>query len=193
VLEVLDRTRAILVDQGAEVSDVDTDLFEGADQCWQTIEMLLFVDFFGADVERYGDALSADLIRNVEEGRSLTAGAILHALNTRSEIFRRTALLLQDHDVLALPATPIVSVGADVAWPREIAGAELDRYFQWQRLACRVTVTAHPALSVPAGFSADGLPVGLQLVGRHRGELALLCQAAAIEAATGLTTRHPPL
>ena len=66
-------------------------------------------------------------------------------------------------------------------------------YLEWMRSCSRITVTAHPALSLPAGFTPDGLPVGLQLVGRQRGELALLRLAAAIEHATGVGRRAPDL
>jgi amidase len=193
VLRVLADLRAHLLEHGAIVEEVDDDLFADADECWQIIEMLGFLEFGAGDVARHGDAMSPDLVRNVREGRALGAEQIVRGLSLRTEIFRRTARLLRDHDVLALPATPLVSVPAEVRWPREVAGVPCARYFEWQRLACRVTVTAHPALSVPAGFSAGGLPIGLQLVGRHRGELALLKTAAAIEQLTGCGGRRPPL
>jgi amidase len=193
VLRVLADLRARLLAHGAIVQEIDDELFGDADECWQIIEMLGFLEFGAGDVARHGDAMSPDLVRNVEEGRALSAEQIVRGLSLRTEIFRRTAGLLRDHDVLALPATPLVSVPAEVRWPREVAGVPCARYFEWQRLACRVTVTAHPALSVPAGFSAGGLPVGLQLVGRHRGELALLEVAAAIEAVTGCHERRPQL
>ncbi|MGX6448692.1 amidase, partial [Patulibacter sp. S7RM1-6] len=179
VLLVHAALRATLEEHGAIVTAIDEQaFFADADECWQIVEMLGFLDFGREDVARFGDRMGPDLVRNVEEGRALTAERILRGLGLRTEIFRRTNALLVDHDVLALPATPVVAVPADCTWPREVAGTPMGRYFEWQRLACRVTVTAHPALSVPAGFSADGLPVGLQLVGRHRGDLALLRHAA---------------
>jgi amidase len=193
VLRVLAGLRSTLEEHGAIVTELEPDLFDDADECWQIVEMLGFFDFGRADVERFGDRLRPDLVRNVEEGRALTAERILHGMGLRTDIFRKTVALLREHDVLALPATPVVAVPADCPWPTEVAGTTFQRYFEWQRLACRVTVTAHPALSVPAGFSAGGLPVGLQLVGRHRGDLALLRHAAAIDAATGLSARHPTL
>jgi amidase len=66
-------------------------------------------------------------------------------------------------------------------------------YLEWMRSCSRITVTAHPALSLPAGFTPDGLPVGVQLVGRQRGELGLLRLAAAIEQATRVGRRAPEL
>lgn len=191
VIAALEGTLALLAEQGATVETVEPAFLAEADACWQVIEMLGFLEFAGADVAAHRATMRPDLVRNVEEGRALSAEQIVEALGQRTAIFRATEALLERYDVLALPTTPVVSVPADCEWPAEVAGVALDRYFLWQRLACRVTVTAHPALSVPGGFSAAGLPIGLQLVGRHRGDLDLLRHAAAIEAATGFAARHP--
>lgn len=193
VCDVLEETVRLLAGTGALVEEVDDDLFRGADACWETVEMLGFLESTGEAVLADPGAFGHDLVRNVEQGRALTAEQIARALAQRTEIFRRVERLLTDHDVLALPATPLAGVAAETRWPRSVAGVELQRYFEWQRLACRVTVTAHPALSVPGGFTADGLPVGLQLVGRHRGDRELLGHAAAVEALTGFAERRPPL
>jgi len=193
VTRVLDGTLGALAAAGALIEEVEPDLFANADECWQIIEMLGFLEAAGELVAEHRSLLRRDLVVNVDEGRELSAEQIVRGLGLRTEIFRATAKLLSDYDVLALPATPLVSVRAGSTWPTEVDGTHFDRYFEWQRLACRITVTAHPALAVPGGFSADGLPVGLQLVGRHRGELELLGIAAAIEAVTGCAERRPEL
>jgi amidase len=193
VLAVLERLREQLIAAGAEVEEIDADFFADMDDCWQIIEMLGFFEFGAADVAGYGAQMSPDLVANVAEGGRLSAAEIVRGQALRTEIFRRTVTLLECYDLLATAATPVVSVPADVRWPMEVAGTPMGRYFDWQRLACRITVTAHPALSVPAGFSAQGFPVGIQLVGRHRGELALLRHAAAIEALTGVPATAPPV
>jgi amidase len=193
VSKTLASTLAALAGAGAVIDEVEPDLFANADECWEIVEMLGFLEAAGSLVSERRSELRRDLVRNVEQGAALSAAEIVRGLGLRTEIFRATARLLADYDVLALPATPVVSVPAATPFPTEIAGTHLDRYFLWQRLACRVTVTAHPALSVPGGFSAEGLPVGLQLVGRHRGELELLGVTAAIEEATGFAARRPQL
>ena len=193
VSRVLAETIELLAAAGAEVDEIEPTFFEHADECWEIVEMLGFVEAAGKLVDEHRSEVRRDLARNVDQGRALSADQIARGFALRTEIFRGTAALLADYDVLALPTTPLVSVPAATAFPTKIDGTHLDRYFLWQRLACRVVVTAHPALSVPGGFSADGLPVGLQLVGRHRGDLALLNVAAGIEAATGFGERRPEL
>ncbi len=193
VRRVLGETIGLLAAAGAEVDEIEPTFFERADECWEIVEMLGFVEAAGKLVDEHRSEVRRDLARNVDQGRAMSADEIARGLALRTDIFRGTAALLADYDVLALPATPLVSVPAATAFPTEIDGTHLDRYFLWQRLSCRVTVTAHPALSVPGGFAADGMPVGLQLVGPHRGDLELLNVAAAIEAATGFGERRPEL
>lgn len=193
VRRVLAGTIKLLADAGAEVDEIEPTFFERADECWEIVEMLGFVEAAGKLVDEHRSEVRRDLARNVDQGRAMSAEEIARGLALRTDIFRGTAALLADYDVLALPSTPLVSVPAATAFPTEIDGTHLDRYFLWQRLACRVTVTAHPALSVPGGFSADGMPIGLQLVGPHRGDLALLNMAAGIEATTGFGERRPEL
>ncbi len=133
-----------------------------------------------------------DIVRNVEQGRALTAQQLVDAQAARTAIYRRTCALMERYDLLAAPVAPVVPPPVEVPWVAEVAGVRFERYFEWQRCATRIVATAHPALSLPGGFSREGLPVGLQLVGRHRGELELLRHAAAIEAATGHGLRRPP-
>ena len=108
-------------------------------------------------------------------------------------MFERMRSLLERYDALALPVSQVAPFAVEQEWVTEIAGTAMGSYFEWMRSCSRITVTAHPAISLPAGFTPGGLPVGLQLVGRHRGELALLRLAAAIECATGVGRRAPEL
>jgi amidase len=86
-----------------------------------------------------------------------------------------------------------VPFDAGIEFPTEVDGVAMPHYLGWMRACSRLTVSSHPIAAVPAGFTDDGLPVGLQLVGRYRGDRRLLEIAAAWEAATQLTGRRPPL
>ena len=119
-------------------------------------------------------------------GRRRPARARARAVEAMRDFLRR------GHDVLALPVTQVPPFSVDVSRPTAIAGVDMEDYVTWLRSCSRITVTGHPAISVPAGFTADGLPVGLQLVGRHRGERGLLAVARAVERALGAARRPPP-
>lgn len=93
----------------------------------------------------------------------------------------------------AAPATPVAPFPAEVEWVDEIAGRRLSTYTDRMRSCSRVTVAAHPAVSVPCGFTADGLPVRLRLVGRYGDEAGLLAVAAEVVEATGAASRRPAL
>lgn len=191
VRRVIAQFRETLSGLGCEIEDVVLDYGE-VDRCWEIIEMFNFFASCGDDVERYRAQLRHDLVRNVDQGVATTAGELNWALTERTNIFRKTAHLLKRFDLIATPATPVFAPTIDCDWVPEIDGTVFDRYFYWQRCASRITVTAHPAMSIPAGFSDAGLPIGLQLIGPYRGESTMLSQAAGIEAATGFYRRCPP-
>jgi amidase len=96
-------------------------------------------------------------------------------------------------DAVALPVCQVAPFDIALEWPRDVAGRPMQSYIEWMRSCSDITVTGCPAISVPAGFTPDGLPVGLQLVGRHGGDLALLGLAHAFERATRSGDRRPGL
>ena len=92
-----------------------------------------------------------------------------------------------------LPVTQVVPFDVTTPYPTRIGDAAMGTYIDWMRSCSYVTLMANPAMSVPAGFTPEGLPVGLQIVGRHRGEWALLQMAHAFEQATRHGLRRPPV
>jgi amidase len=165
--------------------------FAGADEAWETIETFEF--FLGGRhaVDAGASGFRPDYLCNVEQGRATTATQLADAYERRTRAYRDTAALLERHDVLILPATPVVAPPAELEWVDEVDGSRFDRYFTWQMLANRLTLTAHPVVVTSAGFTPDGLPVGVQVVGRHGREAQLLAVTRAIEEATGWIARAP--
>jgi amidase len=100
---------------------------------------------------------------------------------------------METWDFLATPVNLVPPFDIEQPFVQEIAGVKMESYIDWMRSCYTITATTHPALSVPAGFTDDGLPVGLQLVGRHQGELALLQMGHAFEQATLAGQRRPDL
>lgn len=177
---------------GADVEDVALDL-RGADEAFETLRALGFAQRFGAELDTFRGTVKDTVIWNVEQGLALDGATVARALDRRGEVFRTVAALLERFDVIVAPAAQVVPFDAELEYPAEVAGVAMPHYLGWMRACSRITVSSHPVAAVPAGFTGDGLPVGIQLVGRYRGDRRLLEIAAAWEAATGLTERHPPV
>jgi len=121
---------------------------------------------------------------NIAKGIALTGEQIAAARLQQAEIFSRVRSFLADgrYDVLALPAVQVVPFPVEQEWVTQINGQPMATYIDWMRSCSRITVSLHPAVSVPAGLTGSGLPVGLQLVGRYGDDRRLLEIAAAIMA-----------
>jgi amidase len=100
---------------------------------------------------------------------------------------------LERYEFLVCPVNQLPPFPAELEWPREIAGTRLESYLDWMKSCYYITITSHPAISVPAGFTAEGLPVGLQIVGRYRDDLGVLQLAHAFEQAAPFWKRRPLL
>jgi amidase len=188
VTAVLEKRRATLEALGCIVEDAEPD-FEGADECFEVLRGVTFAGAFKELVHK----VKPTLAENIRFGLSLTPERIAKALELRGAMFTRMRELLVRYDAFAAPVTQVPPFSVDDEYPRSIAGVEMGSYLEWFRSCSRITVTAHPAIAVPAGFTNGGLPIGLQLVGRYRGEAGLLRLAEAFTEATGLVTHTPEL
>jgi amidase len=175
VTAALAPARAQLEALGCIVTDDEPD-FSGADECFEVLRGVKFAAAFAT----IADDVKPTLRANIRFGQQLDATRIGNAIAHRGELFTRMREFLTRYDVLAAPVTQVAPFSVDVEYPTEIAGRPMGSYLEWFRSCSRITVTGHPALAVPAGTTPDGLPIGLQLVGRHRGELALLQLAEAL-------------
>ena len=192
VTAVVEQSRAALMAMGCVVDDVEPDLTD-ADEAFEVLRAVDYAQAFGDLLETHGDELKETVVENTRLGLSLTGDRVARALTLQTETFHRMRSLLEHYDALALPVSQVAPFDVEEEWVREIAGVQMGSYIDWMRSCSRITVTAHPAISVPAGFTPDGLPVGLQLVGRYRDERALLRLAAAFEDATEFGRRWPEL
>ncbi|MDX5359778.1 MAG: amidase [Alphaproteobacteria bacterium] len=131
------------------------------------------------------------LSENIDLGRRLTAEQVYDAQRNRSVLFRAMQTFLEGYDVLACAVVGLKPGPVEEEYPATVAGKPVADYVDWLRFSFLATTTALPAISVPAGFTADGLPVGLQLIGPPRGEAKVLAVAKIIEDAVGLPSRLP--
>ncbi len=133
------------------------------------------------------------LIWNIEKGLALSVKELLASEVTRTEIYRQLEKFFANYDALLLPAAQVPPFPAEQDWVREINGQPMDTYIDWMTVCCAISVTGSPAISVPAGFTDEGLPIGLQIVGKPRRDFELLQLAHAFEQATEYYRRKPNL
>jgi amidase len=189
---VLESRRGVLADLGIELEETEPDL-SGADEVFETYRAWDFELSYGELLDHHRDQLKDTVIWNTERGRALSGPDIGRAAVLRSEIYRRVHDFFTEYEFLLLPVSQVPPFSVDVPYPSEIAGTPMTTYIEWMRTCSRITVTAHPAISVPAGFTEDGLPVGLQIVGRARDDWGVLQLAHAFESATEQWRRRPSL
>ncbi len=183
---------AVCETAGARVEEASPD-FGGADECFRTLRAWQFEATIGRWLDANVESVRPSLYANMLQGRTLTGAQVGRAALLRTELFHRMRLFLEDFDLLVLPVSPVPAFDAELQYPATVAGVEQPDYLGWMRAVCHVSVTGHPALSMPAGFSAAGTPVGVQLVGRHRAERELLGMAKGFEDVTGYASVRPRL
>jgi amidase len=128
----------------------------------------------------------------VESGQKLSAFEVYDASAARTAWYQAVRTFFEKYDYFILPAGQVFPFDANLDWPRSIAGKTMDTYHRWMEVMIPVTMAAAAAIAVPAGFSANGLPMGLQIMGPNHGELALLQLAQAYDEATGWVKKRPP-
>jgi len=194
VAAVLRERRRVLEDLGCIVEDAHPDL-EGADEVFHVLRALGFVQRYAGLLEKHRARIKDTVAWNIEEGLKLDGPRIARALALRSDIYRRMREFMQRHEFLCLPVNQVPPFPASQPYVATINGVKLPNYFAWMKTAYCITVTSHPAISVPAGFTTDPkpLPVGLQIVGRYRDDFGVLQMAHAFEQETRAGERRPAI
>lgn len=190
VTQVIERALPRLADLGCVIEEAHPDLFGGA-EAFDVLRALRFAGEHAAHLRDHRAQLKDTVIWNVERGLALTAPQVIRAHGLRAEQYLRMSAFLERFDVLILPVSQVAPFPVEVDWVRSVNGVPMETYIDWMRSCSLITMTSHPALSLPCGFTPGGLPVGAQIVGRYRGEAELLAFAAAWEAALGVASRRP--
>jgi amidase len=192
VVEVLGAQLSTLTDLGCEIDMACID-FDEADEAFRTLRAWMFSYTMSDLIRNHREQLKPSLIWNIEEGQFLSGRDVASAMASQAVLFERAGRFFEDFDVLMLPATAAPPFPAEQEYPAVVGGQPPASYLDWLAPAYFVTMTGCPAVSVPAGFTADGLPVGIQFVGPYRSEARLLSIAMAFEEATRFGEVRPDI
>ena len=190
VTRALEPARAVLESLGCIIEEAAPDL-AGADESFQVQRAVGFVEAYGELLKTKRSSMKDTVVWNIEEGLKLDAARIANANVLRSKVFHAMRTFLERYEFLLLPTVQVPPFPVDQPYVTEIDGVKLGNYMEWMKSCYLITATSHPAISVPAGFTDDGLPVGLQIVGRYRDDFGVLQLAHAFEDATGAWKRRP--
>jgi amidase len=175
---------------GAVVEEASPDLGTAV-EVFRVLRAAQFAGNMAPLLEQHRDRLKPEVVWNVEQGMRLGADEIGRAERERGALQRRMAEFLGRYDLLLCPAAVVPPFRVEVRYLEELNGHRFPSYIDWVAINYAVTLTGCPALSLPCGFTASGLPVGLQMVGPPRGEAKLLAAAAMLEDALGIAASVP--
>jgi amidase len=192
VRAVLDAQRKIFEDLGLIVEEAAPDLAE-ADSIFLTIRAFRSGATYGPLLAQNRALLKPEAIAEIEQGQALTTAAVADAMVRHGQLLDRMRRFEERYAFTLCAVNQLPPFDAAIDWPKKIDGVAMEHYIAWQKSCYWITATFRPAISVPAGFTPDGLPVGIQIVGRYRDDFGVLQLAAAFEQATKAGLRRPAI
>jgi amidase len=192
VTQALESQRHVFEELGCIVDEAQPD-FRDADEIFKVWRAWDFELQFGELMETQRELIKDTVIWNVEQGQKLTGPQIGRAEMKRTELYHRVRQFLETYEYLICPVNQVPPFDINRRWIEEINGVNMGSYIDWMKSCYYITVTGLPAISVPCGFTPEGLPVGIQIVGRHNEDFGVLQLAHAFEKATGFWRKRPPV
>jgi amidase len=192
VRQIVDGQRATFESLGCIVEQAEPD-FRLAETSFRILRAWNSAASYGAQLRAHPDAFKDTLKNEVEQGERLTGADLARAEIAASTLWRRFQAFLQKYEYFILPTTQLPPFDINTPYPTEIAGVKFDSYIDWMKSCWYISATGNPAASVPAGFTPEGLPVGVEIVGRAKEDFSVLQLAHAFEHATGFGRRRPAI
>jgi len=192
VRSIVDGHRKTFESLGCIVEQAEPD-FAPAEIAFRILRAWGSANTYGARLREHPEAFKDTLKGEIEEGLRLTASDIGRAETAHGVLWRRFQAFLEKYEYFVLPTTQLPPFDVNTPYPTEIAGVKFDNYIDWMKSCWYISATGNPAASVPGGFTAEGLPVGVQIVGRNKEDFAVLQMAHAFEQATGFGKKRPAI
>ena len=192
VRTVLDGQRKTFEELGCVVEPACPDLRD-ADSVFLTIRSFRTAAVLGPLLQKYRDQLKPEVIWEVESGLKLKGADVAQAMIKHGELLDRIRRFEEKYEFILCAVNQVPPFEATLDWPKSIDGVTMDNYVAWMKSAYWITVTFRPSISVPAGFTPEGLPVGIQIVGRYRNDFSVLQLAHAFEEATQFGMKRPSM
>jgi amidase len=192
VRALVDAQRKTFESLGCIVEQAEPD-FAPAEVAFRILRTWNTANSYGERFRAHPEAFKDTLTGEIQEGLRLTGNDVARAETAHGQMWRRFQAFLQKYEYFVLPTTQLPPFGVDTPYPTEIAGVKFDSYIDWMKSCWYISATGNPAASVPAGFTPEGLPVGVQIVGRANEDFSVLQLAHVFEQATGFSRRRPAI
>jgi amidase len=192
VRAVVDGHRKTFESLGCIVEQAEPD-FAPAEIAFRVLRALASANAYGPRLHDHPDAFKDTLKGEIEEGLRLTGMDVARAETAHGQLWRNFQSFLEKYEYFVLPTTQLPPFDVDTPYPTEIAGVKFDNYIDWMKSCWYISATGNPAASVPGGFTPEGLPVGVQIVGRNKEDFSVLQMAHAFEQATGFGKKRPSI
>jgi amidase len=190
VRAAVDAQRGVFESLGCIVDEAEPD-FTDFDAVFKTVRALAFLTGVAPRVDGHRDQVKETILWEIERGERLRVAEIVWAETRRTELYDRMRRFMERYDFFVLPVSQVPPFDVNQPFITEIEGVAMETYIDWMKSCYYISIVGNPAISVPCGFTPEGLPVGLQIVGRHHDDWGLLQIAHAFEEAAGQTNRWP--
>ena len=192
VRSVVDAHRKTFESLGCIVEQAEPD-FAPAEVSFRILRAWNTANAHGEALHQHPNGFKATLKGEIEEGLRLTGSDVARAETAHGQLWRRFQAFLEKYEYFVLPTTQLPAFDINTPYPTQIAGVTFSSYIDWMKSCWYVSATGNPAVSVPGGFTPEGLPVGMQIVGRDKQDFAVLQMAHAFEQATGFGKTRPAI
>jgi amidase len=192
VTAVIDSQRHVFESLGCVVEDGQPD-FSGADEVNKVWRAWLAELRYDELLKAHRGRIKETVVRNIEDGMKLTGPQFGRAEVKRTELYHRVREFMETYEFMVFPTCQVPPFDVTEEYVTEINGVKMESYVDFVKATYYITTVGLPAISVPCGFTPEGLPVGVQIVGRHQDDFGVLQLAHAFEQATGFWKRRPPV